>query len=83
MKGLDFASNIIVELHSDDEKNFYVKVRSNGSYVKLLGRNAYQMPFSDFKLEMKKYTASNYEDVCGRPIHLKESLQEHPLFLVA
>lgn len=30
-----FASNLVIELHSDDERTFYVMVRSNGEYVNL------------------------------------------------
>lgn len=49
LEGLDFASSIIVELHSDDGKDFYVKVRSNGNYVNPLGRKNLTVPLSDFK----------------------------------
>ena len=30
-----FASNLVIELHSDDGKGFYIMVRSNGKYVNL------------------------------------------------
>lgn len=35
-----FASNMIFELHSEDGKAFTVKVKSNGKYVKLCGKNS-------------------------------------------
>lgn len=58
LEGLDFASNIIIELHSDDAKNFYVKIRSNGNYMKL-SQNSYQIPFLDFKTNMKKFVTND------------------------
>lgn len=40
-----FASNVVIELHSDDEKEFYVMVRANGKYVYLCEKQSYKCPF--------------------------------------
>lgn len=41
-----FASNLIFELHSDDAKAFYVKIRSNGKYVNLCGKKSTQCDYT-------------------------------------
>ena len=33
--GFEYASSIIFELHSDDDEEFYVKIRHDGKYVYL------------------------------------------------
>lgn len=64
-----FASNLIFELHSDDNgKTFYVKIRSNGKYVKMCNKNVYQCDYNEFKTLAKKNIASNLDDLCGRKI---------------
>ena len=32
---IGFSSNVVIELHSDDEKLFYIMIRSNGKYINL------------------------------------------------
>lgn len=34
-RNVGFASNVVIELHSDDESTFYVMTRANGKYVNL------------------------------------------------
>jgi hypothetical protein len=63
-----FGANLMFELHSDDESNFYVKVRSNGRYVNLCGKNSTQCDYLDFKGSYRKIISSNIEQLCGKKI---------------
>ena len=57
--GNNFASNLIFELHSDDAVFFNVKVRSNGKYMKLCGKDSETCDYFTFKNSVKKYIVSN------------------------
>lgn len=60
---------MIIELHSNDAKNFFVKVRSNGKYMKICGKANYQCDYLDFKaLIRKSMTTDNMDDLCGKVI---------------
>lgn len=54
-----FATNLIFELHSDDNIAFYVKVRSNGKYVKLCGKDSESCDYYRFKNSLKGNVLSN------------------------
>lgn len=45
---IPFASNIFFELHQDDKNgsNYFVKVRYNGLYFNLCGKNSTQCPYT-------------------------------------
>ena len=71
MGGNDFASNIIFELHSDNEKYYYVKVRVNGNYVNLCGKKNTECDYTLFKLLTKWNVVNNLEEICGKKIQTR------------
>ena len=68
--GPDFAASVIFELHSDNQKDFYVKVRYNGKYVNLCQKKDTKCSYTDFKNRLKKVimSDSDIDKLCGNKI---------------
>lgn len=71
-----FASSLIWELHQDDKRNFTVKIRSNGKYMKLCETNSEECKYEEWK---KRITAGLgteqiVNDICGK---VTSSVQYH------
>ncbi len=60
-----FASSIIFELHSDNDKDFYVMIRSQGKYMNLCEKQSTKCAYNEFKNRMKSYILSNVDELCG------------------
>lgn len=60
-----FASSIIFELHSDNDKDFYVMIRSQGKYMNLCGRVDTKCGYNEWKGYMKNLIIANVDEVCG------------------
>lgn len=60
-----FAASLIYELHSDNDKDFYVMVRSQGKYMFLCGKQSNKCDWADFKTRLQKSIITNVDEVCG------------------
>jgi len=69
--GSPFASSIVFELHSDNGKDFYVRVRNNGKYVYLCETAKIECSYNDWKVRVKKAVVANPDDICGKPKGVK------------
>jgi lysosomal acid phosphatase len=63
---IGYASSIIFELHSEEGKNFQVKIRKDGKYVYLCGRPSQSCPYEEWKEEIVK-TYVDVNRVCNGP----------------
>lgn len=65
--GIEFATNVIVELHSDNQRDYYVKVRHDGKYVYLCEREETACPWSEFKRRAQAMALddSTHIAICG------------------
>ena len=63
-----YASSVIIELHSDDEIIFYVKVKYNGKYVYLCEKKDTKCSYSEWKSRVKNGILTNIDQLCGRKI---------------
>ena len=52
--GQEYASSIIFELHSDDDEEFYVKIRHDGKYVYLCEQKNTVCPYEQWKQRVKQ-----------------------------
>lgn len=43
--GVEFAANVIIELHSNNGKDFYIKVRSNGKYMRICSKATFECDY--------------------------------------
>lgn len=60
--GVDYAGNVIIELHSNNAKDFFIKVRSNGKYMKICSKASYECDYAEFKsLIRKSMTTKNMD----------------------
>ncbi len=59
-----FASNLIIELHSDDGVGYYVRVRSDGKYMYLCGKQQSKCDYGEWRNRIKSLYVTNVEDVC-------------------
>lgn len=62
-----FASSIIFELHSDNAKDFYVKLRSNGKYINLCDAKIATCSYAEWRTRAQKVIVSNVQTICGKP----------------
>lgn len=60
-----FASSIIFELHSDDDKNFYVMIRNQGKYMNLCEKQSTKCSYPEFKNRLKNLIVTNGDQLCG------------------
>ena len=60
-----FASSIIFELHSDNDKDFYVMVRNQGKYMNLCEKQSTKCSYTEFKNRMKNLIVNNIDQLCG------------------
>ena len=70
----EYAASMIFELHSDNEKDFYVKLRNNGKYVYLCAQKSESCNYTDWKNRAKKIIISNASEVCGASVSNKQYL---------
>ncbi len=54
------------ELHSDNTKDFYVRVRSNGKYMNLCGEKGQSCDYSKWKSTVESTLTANPEGICGK-----------------
>lgn len=59
----EYASNIIIELH-DESGNNVVKVRYNGKYVKICGKEERSCPYEEFKQRLNSFKIPNFKEQC-------------------
>lgn len=74
-----FASQIIIELHSEENKtlkNYYVKVIYNGVEMKLCESDETYCSFEEFNQRLDDYLLDNddFEDACGSEINKEKQL---------
>jgi hypothetical protein len=62
-----FASSILFELHSDNAKDFYVKIRSNGVYVNTCEAKQSNCAYNDWKPRLQANLLPNASSICGTP----------------
>ena len=62
-----FASSILFELHSDNSKDFYVKVRDNGKYINLCENKRTDCTYTEWRSRVQKVLLPSVETVCGKP----------------
>lgn len=62
-----FASSMVFELHSDNAKDFYVRVRDNGKYMNLCSAKQTSCPYSEWKTRAQSILVSNAQAICGKP----------------
>lgn len=60
-----FASSIIFELHSDNDKDFYVMIRSQGKYMNLCEKKNTKCSYTEWKNRMKNLILTNVDELCG------------------
>jgi hypothetical protein len=60
-----FASSLIFELHSDNDKDFYVMVRLQGKYMSLCEKQSTKCDWADFKNRLQRSIINNVDEVCG------------------
>lgn len=59
-----YASNILIELHENDENNFNVKIRYDGNYIPMCGTNLTFCKYETFAKKLKEYRVSDFEKYC-------------------
>ncbi len=59
----EYASNIIIELH-DENGIVVVKVRYNGKYTKICGREEKSCPYEEFKQRLNTFKITNFMEQC-------------------
>ena len=62
---IDFAADVIFELHSDDAKKYQVRVRHNGKYVYLCGKKDVTCEYEEWKSRVMKILI-DIDWVCNR-----------------
>ena len=62
--GPEYAANLIFQLQSDNDKDFYVKIRYNGKYVNLCQKKSTICDYKDWKGRMQKIMLDNPNDIC-------------------
>ena len=61
-----FASNLLFEVHENDETFSYeVKVKYNGEYVNLCEKKSQTCPIDEFLQRVSRYIHDDYEKQCG------------------
>lgn len=60
-----FASSLIFELHSDNDKDFYVMIRSQGKYMNLCEKQSTKCSYPEFKSRVKHLMINNIDQICG------------------
>lgn len=70
-----FASSLIFELHSENDKDFYVMIRSQGKYMNLCEKQSTKCSYTEWKNRMKSYIINNVDEVCG----LKDPFYKGPI----
>lgn len=65
---LDYASNLIFELHSEGS-NYQIKIRHNGKYMYLCERKSTSCSYEEWKTRAKAIILDNIDDVCGGTNH--------------
>jgi hypothetical protein len=65
---IPFASNLLFELHQNDQtpSNYFVKVRYNGDYYKLCGKNSTECAFEEFAQKAKAHLM-DFDKECAKP----------------
>lgn len=60
-----FASNLILELHSDDNKGgYFVRVSYNGVPMNVCLTNSTECEYEEFKKKLKAMTMKDFDDIC-------------------
>ena len=68
----DFASNLLFEVHENEETFSYdVKIKYNGEYANLCKKKSQTCPIDEFLQRIKKYIHYDYEKQCGVSTNLK------------
>jgi hypothetical protein len=62
----EYASTIIFELHTEDDKKYNVRVRHDGKYVYLCGKKDITCDYTQFITFLSKKIV-DVEQVCNRP----------------
>lgn len=60
-----YASSLIFELHSDNDKDFYVMVRSQGKYMNLCEKSSIKCSYTEWKNRLKRNMITNVDELCG------------------
>ena len=66
-QGASFSSSLIIELHSDNAKDFYVRIRDNGKYVNLCEAKSKDCAYDDWKNRVQSVMIANPQTICGKP----------------
>jgi hypothetical protein len=70
-----FASSLIFELHSDNDKDFYMMIRSQGKYMNLCEKPNTKCSYTEWKNRIKRYIINNVDEICG----LKDPFYKGPM----
>ena len=63
--GPDFAANLIFELQSDNDKDFYVKIKYNGKYVYLCEKKSFTCSYNEWKNRVQAIILPNSQEICN------------------
>ncbi len=61
-----FASSLLFELHSDNARDFYVKVRNNGKYVNLCNAKQTTCDYNLWKQKIRAETVKDPAQICDK-----------------
>lgn len=61
----DFATNMLIELHKDEQGGNFIKIRYNGNYVNLCGNPKKECQYSEFRQRLSDYLV-DFETICAR-----------------
>lgn len=62
-----YASNLIIELHEENEGEFFIKLKVNGKYLNVCDEKQEKCSWESFKSRVQRNLAYNYEEICAKP----------------
>jgi hypothetical protein len=60
-----YASSLIFELHSYNDKDLYMMISSQGKYMNLCEKSSIKCSYAEWKKRIKRNIITNVDELCG------------------